>query len=409
MSELAFADHPWGASWEEATNRDEPKPWRPLPLEVGDITAEWLTAALSSRAPGLVVNGFEITRERHGFTSVIHVRLDLNEAGLKAGIPPLIVVKGGFMPYARTYACQYATEAHGLRDIWPGLGLNMPKTYFIDIEPARFQSVIIMEDLNARGVTFTNPFEPSSYDQVKRRLTALAAVHAKTWDSPELRPGGKYADVIGNGAHTLRLHMEENGLIVPPPEGGVTRQAEFKQTPPFLSPEGWALLWKLPQNAAASVHFRDLEWNRKALLHIEKLNDELPNCLLHGDTHLSNQYEEPDGTPGFYDSMIRREPGYFELAYTITTNLDPYDRRKWERALVAHYIDELERNGVTQDFDEVYYYYSLYLHQGYLWFIINDTEWQTVNFNTVNLWRFCSAMMDNGTKELFDKAFVAAR
>jgi hypothetical protein len=254
-------------------------------------------------------------------------------------------------------------------------------------------------------VSFTNPYEPSSYDQVKRRLSMLAAVHAKTWDSPDLAPGGRFSDVLPNGPRLLRLHMEEDGFIIPE-EGPGGRTGAFKQTPPFLSPEGWAEIWKLPQNAVASVHFRDLEWNRKALVHAEELSDRLPNCIVHGDTHLSNQYQEPDGTPGFFDSMLRREPAYFELCYTITTNLDPYDRRKWERALVGHYLAELARNGVELDFEETYYYYALFLHQGYLWFIINDTEWQTPNFNTVNCWRFVSAMMDNGTKEIFDQVFA---
>jgi hypothetical protein len=301
-------------------------------------------------------------------------------------------------------------EAHGFRDVFP-LGLNMPKIYFVDLEPDRQQSVIIMEDLNAKGVTFGHGLRALGYDLMRARLTALAAFHAKTWDSPELKPGGRYSGVVPNGVRMNRIHMEEHGYIELGNDKLSRQGGEYRQMPPFLTPEGWATIWqeRMSQNAAASHHFRDFEWNRKAMLHIEALNDSLPNCIVHGDTHLGNHYEESDGTPGFFDPMPRREPAYFELCYCITAGLDPYDRRNWERSLVGVYLDELARNGVKLDFDQTMYYYALFLHQGFTWFIINDPIWQTPAFNTVHVWRFCSAMMDNRSKELFDSAFAAVK
>jgi hypothetical protein len=144
-------------------------------------------------------------------------------------------------------------------------------------------------------------------------------------------------------------------------------------------------------------------------MHVEYLCDTLPHCILHADTHLGNHYAEPDGTPGFFDALPQREPPYYDLSYTIACGLDPYDRRNWERALVGHYVAEMARHGVKLDFDQTMYYYALFLHQGYIVFIINDPVWQTPAFNTVNVWRFCAAMMDNGTKEKFDAAFAKAR
>ena len=46
------------------------------------------------------------------------------------------------------------------------------------------------------------------------------------------------------------------------------------------------------------------------------------------------------------------------------------------------------------------------LHQGHIWFIVNDPVWQSVKFNTADKSRFQAAMIDNGTKELLDAAFV---
>lgn len=239
-----------------------------------------------------------------------------------------------------------------------------------------------------------------------KRLSALAGLHAKTWDSPEFRPGGKFYGLLPNGARMLRQHMDADGYIRIEKDGS-GRPIGFRQSAPFFSPEGWETLWeeRMSQNAAASHSLRDREWNRRALTHVEGLCDRLPNCVLHMDTHLGNHFEEPDGTPGFLDSQTRRDPAYFDLAYAITSGLDPYDRRKWERGLVGHYLDELSRDGVRLDFDETMYYYALFLHQGFMIFVINDPVWQTPAFNTVNVWRFSAAMVDNGTRELFDAAF----
>jgi hypothetical protein len=380
------------------------KPWRPLPLTPEEVTPAWLTTALSSRYPGVKVTSAKITKEKHGFTSLLFMTIEINEAGRKAGIPNQIVVKGGFSTHARHYAHSYAMEAHAQRDVWPHLPLNMPKVYFVELELARGQTVFIMEDLTLRGVKFGHGLQPIGYDMMAKRLTALAELHAMTWDSPEFKKGGKFYGLLSNGARMIRQHMDESGFIRVTGKG-------FEQYPPFFTPEGWETLWdeKMSQNAAVSHHFRDREWNRKALLHVEHLGDTLPNCVLHMDLHLGNHFEEKDGRPGFIDSQTFRDPCYFDLAYGITCSLDPVDRKNWERGLVGHYVAELGKHGVKLDFDETMYYYALFLHRGLVTFYINDPVWQTPAFNTVNVWRFCAAMMDNGTKEKFDAIFAKAK
>ena len=391
-------------NWDAATS-DTPTPlYRPLPTEVKHLTPEWLTTALSSKAPGLVVKGLEITEVRHGFTSLIFLTLDLNDAGREAGVTRNIVIKGGFTHYSRHYFFGYAMEAQSYRDVWPDLGLNIPRTFFVDIESKTQQSIIIMENLNDREVDWTSVYEPLNYDQMRRRLSALAEIHAKSWDKPDLEPGGKWSGVLANGIRLQRHNMEASGLMLADKPQG--RDELLEQAPPFLTPQGWELLWDLPQNAMVPMQHRGLEWNRQAILYLEALSDQLPNCIVHGDMHLHNQYTEPDGTPGFFDMMPRREPPFFEVCYAITSDLDPVDRRKWERSLVGHYVDELADHGVEQDFDLAMYYYALMLHQGHIWFIVNDPVWQSVKFNTANNSRFQAAMVDNGTKELLDAAFV---
>ena len=74
--------------------------------------------------------------------------------------------------------------------------LPTPTCFFADFDPERQQGIIIMEDLVTRGVQFCHATKPQSYEQVARRLSVLAAFHARTWDSPELLHGGNWADLV---------------------------------------------------------------------------------------------------------------------------------------------------------------------------------------------------------------------
>jgi hypothetical protein len=396
----------WLPEWDR--DRGKSLPYRPLPVAVEEITAEWLTQALSLRAPGLLVRRCEVTRVKHGFTSLIWLTLDLNDAGLEAGVPRHIVVKGGFSPISERASFGYAMEGHSYRDVWPNMPLNMPRTYFVDLELATNQSITIMEDLNDRGVKFGHGLRPLGYEMQARRLSALAELHAKTWDSPDLKPGGRFHMILPNGVRLNRLHMELDGFVDMGREEFGSQKNKLRMKPAFLTPEGWETIWdeQISHSSVASIHFRDFEWNRQAILYTEALMDQLPCSIVHGDTHLANHFEEPDGTPGFFDPMPRREPPYFELAYTIITGCDPLDRRNWERGLIGHYVAEMARHGVKLGFNETMYYYAVFMHQGFIWFIKNDPMWQTTAFNTVNVWRHCAAMIDNGTKELIDAAIA---
>ena len=364
----------------------------PLPVTIDELDAGWLQSAMRRSFPDIELNGFHIVDARHGFTTVMRLRLDVDEASRKAGVPETVIVKGGFEAWSRDRARTYAMEAIAYRDVWPVLPLNVPKTYFSDVDRERKQAIMIMEDLVARKVTFLNGLQTRTYDQVARTLSALAEFHAKTWDSPELGPGGRFAadadfapdgtweGVAGNGAGMMRDYLFHVG---------------------FLRPDVFERLAMLPRGTATAKQFHDVEWAALAMSYITSLGDVLPHCITHGDMHLGNLYEEPDGTPGFYDALPHKEPSLMEVTYHITCALDPADRRRWDRALVAHYLTELRRHGVEPpSFDEAMFHFAAYLVYGFCVFFINDTRWQTEAFNTAHAARFNAAMLDHSTKDV---------
>jgi hypothetical protein len=125
----------------------------PLPITVEEITAAWLTAALRQRAPGATVLSFEIVDVVDTTTTKVRIRLRLDEAGQRAGLPALIIVKGGFQPHGRALDHMHLREVRGYRDIYPEIPLRSPACYFADFDPERRQGIVIMEDLLQRGIS----------------------------------------------------------------------------------------------------------------------------------------------------------------------------------------------------------------------------------------------------------------
>lgn len=356
-----------------------------LPREIGQISAEFLTAALQARFPGIAVKGFRIPHVHHGFTTIVRLELELDEAGEASGLPATIILKGGFEPQTRGIAGEFAIgpfmmEVGAYRNL-PDLGLNMPDCYFAEFDLDRSegpQIILLMEDLALRDVRFGHGLVPHSVEQVRRRLSAVAAFHAKTWDSPELRDGGRFAIFPRNACVLFKAYLSH---VAPP--------------------ETWRQFCESPRGAACAVAFHDLDWLHRAMDFMIRLGDEVPNCVIHGDLHAGNLFEEPDGRPGFYDSLPLRTAPMIEVTYHITNVLDHVDRAAHDRELVDHYRQELIRNGVNApSLDELMYQFAAFLPYGYATFMVNSATYQTEAFNTAHAARYNVAMLQHGTRDI---------
>jgi hypothetical protein len=240
------------------------------------------------------------------------------------------------------------------------------------------QIILLMEDLVLRGARFGNGLVPHTVAQVRNRLTSVAALHARTWDSPELKEGGRY-DIFPHDANAL-----------------------FKSYLAYVgTPDKWAAFCQSPRGAAGAVAFHDLDWVHRAMDFMIALGATTPNCLVHGDLHAGNLFEEPDGTPGFYDSLPLRTAPMIEVTYHITNVLDHIDRARHDRELVDHYRTELIRNGVdAPGLDELMYQFAAFLPYGYATFMVNSSTYQTEAFNTAHTARYNVAMLEHGTRDI---------
>jgi len=345
---------------------------RPLPITIEEITSDWLTAALRTKTHDVTVRGVRIVDVIHSTTTKIRLKLDLDEAAMRAGIPDLVILKGGFEPHSRELWHMHEREVRGYRDVLSVVSLPSPMCFFADFDAERQQGIIIMDDLVARGVSFCHASRPQTHEQVARRLGVLAQFHAKTWTSPELAVGGRWGDLV-DFFDVMRSFFDSN-----------------------TAPEVWQRFVASPRGAATSVRFHDREWLIDGWNRLTRYAQRLPHCVLHGDVHLGNLYIERDGTPGFLDTLASRGPAMLEVSYHISASLDAADRPCSERALVQHYLDELARSGASApSFDEAMHQYGCFLLYGHFIWMTTQPHMQTESVNTANAARVSAAMIDH--------------
>ena len=145
------------------------------------------------------------------------------------------------------------------------------------------------------------------------------------------------------------------------------------------------------------MRLHDPHWMGRVFEKLREIQDTQDVCLIHGDTHLGNLYEEVDGTPGFFDAQVSRASWSLEVAYHIIAALDVADRPKYEKALLAHYLSSLRTNGVNApSFPEAWELYLWGAAYGFFIFLINETAFQTEAVNTAYSVRFASALLEHG-------------
>jgi hypothetical protein len=351
-----------------------------LPTTVEGVTRAWLTEALGYQTPGVVVTSSNLVDLIPGTSTKIRVALEYNDVGQKARLPPTLIVKGGFEEHSPPMKMLYLNEIRAYRDWVPLVTINAPLCYYAgsDVDSDGHQSIVILEDLKTKGRVFCHAQQPQTYEQVARRLEAMARFHAETWSSPELQPGGRLAWVGSRFEDWARVYTDH-----------------------YLQADVWQHYTRSPRGAAVSTRFHDNGWMRSALEKVAATHVTEPLCVVHGDTHLGNLYVESDGTPGFFDMQVARAPWHLEVSYHMVCALDVADRPRWEQALLAHYLESLERFGVAApEFEPAWDSYRRSIAYGYFIFIINETRFQTEAINTAYTARYNGAMLQLGTYEL---------
>jgi hypothetical protein len=283
-----------------------------IPRRVEDLDAAVLTRVLGT--PVDEVTPLEATE---GTTD--RVRLALEGEGL----PPSVFVKmAPRAPLVRLFgnlANLGGEEVGFYRHVRPGLAIEAPVVHGLDLDPRTGRFLIVLEDLHARGCSFTDVRTPCPLDRAEAVLATLAALHAAHWRSPRLddRGPGGLAWVRANGSDPL-LPLVARALR----RFGRRLAADD----PTLAPaSGRALLDRY--------------------IAVARALDAGPHTVLHGDAHPGNCYFAGE-TAGLLDwQTIRRGNPLRDVTYFLVLGLDPEVRRRHEHDLLDRYRDALAAAG----------------------------------------------------------------
>ncbi|WP_417620226.1 phosphotransferase [Parasphingorhabdus sp.] len=321
--------------------------------EISAIGPEWLTTVLSQNYDGLEVQTAEIEELIQGAAVKIKVRLAYNKAGIEAGLPVTMVIKGGFGRQDPSwYNAVQATEMYAYRDITQVSGVDAPETYFAGFYPDPDHAVILMEDLSQRNVIFGHALAPYTYDQAAALIDNLAKLHATWWDSPKLSEA-PLADWLED-VHDSILGIRHSAL---------------------LEPDSWTHFATLPRASGLPAPFKDADRMQRALEKLRRHHRKEPQTLVHGDHHIGNTYVDGDGRGGAYDWSVKTGNWAYDVPYFLANALDVADRREWERPLLGRYLRELTRHGApAPSFEEAWWTYRTNMLFGLITWMGNGDE-----------------------------------
>jgi hypothetical protein len=320
----------------------------PLPGALGDLTEEWLSRALSSKYADVSVTSLEIHPSIVGTGTKVPVTITYNEAGRNLGLPERLVLKGTFggHEFSEILLNLQLREARFYRDVAPTIEINLPHSYFADLDEQKLRSVVILEDMRDRDVVFCSMMQPIDADTVADLLAQLARLHAATWGSPRLTAFGTWPDWIP-------------GLLTG--DGYWTREA-------------WQACLQQPYAAPVPPALHDYDYLVRALSAMWEANRASPQCLVHGDPHLGNTFRDRTGRPGLLDWQMSMEGPYAtDFSELMLSALTVEDRRAHERDLLNHYLRALTAEGIdAPSFNDAWLSYRQNALYPVMWVTIPD-------------------------------------
>jgi thiamine kinase-like enzyme len=353
----------------------------PLPVQLDQVTPEWLTRTLQLRYPDVAVRDLQIVKVISGHTTKVRLKLDLNDAGRAVGIPEQVCLKANLSgdPLSNN-AC--VVEAHFYRYVREDLIVPAPVAYYADWDDTdgREQGLVLMEDLAAEGGKFGGSTEPVTIDQAKQALIGFADLHSGWWGSSKL---------------------DQNSWLVTSMAPGTIDAEQYRYLAKYIEanvhlPERVAMLpkWFLDEPARLSRAFDTLT------AHEQRQTG--PHCLIHGDAHLGNTYVRPDGTRLFIDwQLARRGRPWRDITYFLIGSLRIEDRRAADRELLQFYCDQLARRRVAvPSFDHVWNEYRLWPIWGMVSWMANTDAWGQITMPALE--RFYTAAADLETLKLIE-------
>jgi thiamine kinase-like enzyme len=298
--------------WDRLGPKDET-----VPASADAVTPEVLARALD--LPSGSIRATRVVFHDRGTSDRARVEVDADE---RAGLPPTLFLKmtpGTFVVRLWSNLSRLAQkEIHFYRDAAPSIAPFVPHAYAALWDPRRGHSLIVLEDLAARGCTFPDTSKPCSPDQAHEVALVLGQIHREFLGSPRFK-----------GDLAWFAHQRSPWTYM---EGRLVRNC-VRRLPGRLN----ALI---PDDVRRSSQ---VLVERPGALHA--LLRRLPRTLIHNDSHPGNMYFDGP-TPGIFDwQNVSYGPTIHDIGYFMMFGLEIEDRRKHERDILKTYLESLRGSG----------------------------------------------------------------
>lgn len=363
-----------------------------IPHRYDDVTADWLTAAVSEMHPAVEIHSCELGPVAGTKQNKVRARVRFNEEGDRSGLTRTLVIKGSFHgenPYNDSDTPDQPLdtgswlETMTYREVLPDLPANRPACYAAHWDESTNAGFIVLEDLSLRNVRYLDALQTLTYPQAAAFMDSLARMHARYWDSTELQPGGRFGP--GSALAERSRALRETVLVSFVKLGAAAREEQVRLGASTLASRDHLL----PRM------FHDKQRQAEAARRLFEVTDTFSRCVVHGDEHLRNLYLDADGTPGLLDWCARVEGWPVSIGYFVVNTLDPLDRREWEKPLLAHYRDRLAVYGVRPPSeDTVWFGYRCGAVFALLVWANNRGAWQPEVTNSACTVRAAAAVVD---------------
>jgi hypothetical protein len=339
----------------------------PAPNDLVEVLSpSWLSHALQGAFPGVVVGSVDEVQSLESTARKVRFEVVYDETA-DHDPPTAFCVKGYFNPEYVQFGITGIHEVHFYDRLAGRVPIQVPLARYTGIDPGSQHGLVLMEDIVAGGGEFFDQL--SWYDSATARtsVTELAGLHARFW-----------GDVLA----------DEEWLA-----------PKIRKFPGYISDEILNDLLRGPRAEGFPESMRDAARLKAGMFALADRFAGKPRTLLHADLHLGNLYRSADGRIGFIDWQ-NYEFGHWsmDVAYHLTTILQPSVRAESERALLEYYLQQLaEQGGPPMTLDEAWEDYRAALLYGYfLWGITRRVEPRITEELTQRLGR---AVLDHDSLE----------
>ncbi len=293
-----------------------------FPLELDDVSADWLSSQLARDFEGAKVNNFSVTQigQGEGFMATLG-RVDLEGQSVSGPLPESVIVKlSSPMQATRDLATRmnyYGREIGFYQDCASDCGVRVPRCYSWQAETLDNRFSMLLEDL-APAVP-VDQVQGCSFDESAKVMRAFADLHAHWWNSPKLKSLSWPSPITHVQPVSESLALLEASILDAEVTGRFDAYPNMKR-----------LLPRLP-----------------ALCKIEP-PPPFPYTLVHGDLRSDNIFF-PEGEPEpiiiDWQTCGMGQP-MTDIARWLTQSIDIETRRDGEEMLLSIYHERLLERGV---------------------------------------------------------------